>query len=129
VTLIDSSVWIECWRNAESATALKVRELIINGEACLTGIVLTEILQGARSADEMEYLKSILADIPRVPLDEETFVRAAEITFLLRKKGLRVNTIDTVIAAAGIINHVDVFTLDEHFRLIQKVSPLNLVEV
>ncbi len=92
----------------------------------MIGIILTEILQGARTMEEMEYLNTILADIPRLPLSEDTFVKAAEIYFQLKKTGKTVHTVDTIIAAAAIINNVEVFSLDEHFKLIQKVAPLKL---
>lgn len=126
MVLIDSSVWIEYWRTADSEVSRKVRKLIRDKEVCITAIILTEILQGARTLEEMDYIKTILAGIPRLPLDEEIFLKAAELSFNLKRTGKTINTIDSVIAAAAFLNNAEVFTLDEHFKLIQKVAPLKL---
>jgi predicted nucleic acid-binding protein len=126
VTLIDSSVWIAFWRGSDPDISRKVRELIKADRACITGIILTELLQGARTPDEMDYLKGILSDIPRLPLTEEVFVKAAELSFQLKKLGKTVHTTDVIIAASALLGRAEVFTLDEHFRLVKLVAPLRL---
>jgi len=126
VTLIDSSVWIAFWRGSDADISRKVRELIKADRACITGIILTELLQGAKTTGEMDYLKGILSDIPRLPLTEEVFVKAAEMSFQLKKLGKTVHTTDVIIAASALIHRAEMFTLDEHFKHLKLVVPLKL---
>jgi len=129
VTLIDSSVWIEYWRYSGSDVSARVGKLIKEKKVCIIGIILTEILQGAKTKVEMEYLDTILADIPRLPLNEDVFIKAAEISYQLKRTGKTVNTIDAIIAAAAVLNHTDLFTLDKHFKLVQQVAHLKLTSL
>jgi predicted nucleic acid-binding protein len=100
--LIDSSVWIEYFRPKGSTKAKeKVRAILQKEEAVCCGIVLIEILRGAKSEKEYQFLKEALTALPQIPLDEEVIERASNWGYQLDRKGKCVSTTDLLIAAAA----------------------------
>ncbi len=100
--LIDSSVWIEYFRPKGSAKAKeKVREILQREEAVSCGIVLIEILRGAKNEREYQFLKEALTALPQIPLDEEVIERASKWGYQLDRKGKYVSTTDLLIASAA----------------------------
>jgi len=67
--LIDSSVWIEYFRAKGSAVAKRrVREILKNEEALCCGVVVVEILRGARDEKDFSTLKDSLLFLPQLPI-------------------------------------------------------------
>jgi predicted nucleic acid-binding protein len=56
--LVDTSVWIEYFRNAESVTAATLDEILDDHEVCVPKIVLAELMQGAKSARELAVIEN-----------------------------------------------------------------------
>lgn len=78
----------------------------------LTGIVITEILQGLkRHVEQIEHLLSLFDRIE--PSGFATFRDAAGIYRLARAKGVTLTTMDTLIAAIAREHRAAVFTLDK----------------
>ena len=91
----------------------------------VTGVVVTEILQGLRR------------DVPRIeqflsqwdllePRGFFTYGEAAAISRRARSQGISLKTIDTVIASIAIENDASLFSLDRDFSDIALVSSLRL---
>ncbi len=100
--LIDSSVWIEYFRPKGSTKAKeKVRQILQREEAVSCGIVLIEILRGAKSEKEYRLLKEVLTALPQIPLDEDVIDRASQWGYQLDRMGKHVSTTDLLIAAAA----------------------------
>ena len=57
--LVDTSAWIEFFRKKDPYYKV-ILELIDNGKVCCLGIVLAELLQGAKSQKELDVLKEFL---------------------------------------------------------------------
>ena len=57
VVLVDSSVWIDLLRDAQTAQTLALRRLLPEGEAALAPVIYQEILQGAASSERFTRLK------------------------------------------------------------------------
>jgi len=124
--LVDSSVWIDFFNSAPGPAGDELRELIRDAEPfALTGVVVTEILQGlTRDARRIEqYLSQWELLEPR---GFRTYREAAAIFRLARSKGVSLTTIDALIAAIALEHRVSVFTLDKDFSRIARLTGLPL---
>lgn len=94
----------------------------------LTGVVVTEILQGlARDVSRIErYLSQWDLLEPR---GLQTYREAAAIFRLGRVKGVSLTTIDVLIAAIALEHRASVFTLDKDFARIAALTGLRLYPV
>ena len=119
--LIDTTVWIEYFRTC-SKTGDALEALIKEGSVWLCGIVLLEILQGVKTAEEKSKISEILSDLPYIEMSKSLWQSASEISASLRKNGLNIPLSDILIAAIAIRNKSPVFTLDKHFEQIPDVK-------
>ena len=125
--LVDTSVWIEYFRKREPYYGMVTR-LIDDERVCSTGIILAELMQGAKSEKEI----SILADFPQVfsfiPEAQKLWLDAGRLAFNLRRKGLTIGLSDCYIAVAAASIRVQVATLDSHFNALCKPARITLFE-
>jgi predicted nucleic acid-binding protein len=124
--LIDSSVWIDFFSTAPGRAGGELRRMIADSESfALTGVVITEILQGlTRDASRIErYLSQW--DLLE-PSGFRTYREAAAIFRLGRAKGVSLTTMDVLIAAVALEHGASVFTLDKDFYRIAHLTGLPL---
>jgi predicted nucleic acid-binding protein len=124
--LVDSSVWIDFFSTAPGRAGTELRRMISDGEPfALTGVVVTEILQGlTRDVRRIEQYLS-LWDLLE-PRGLRTYREAAAIFRLGRAKGVSLTTIDVLIAAVALEHQASVFTLDKDFSRIARLTGLPL---
>src|SRR5450759_1007456 len=105
LTLVDTSAWTRFFRKKPDspATADEVERLLVENSACYTQPVFLELVVGT---------------------GESEWQRALQIAAALRRKGLRVDIVDLVVAATATINKVRLLHHDKHFRQIASVSDL-----
>jgi tRNA(fMet)-specific endonuclease VapC len=120
--LIDTSIWIEFFNRDSSQPGDLLQQLLLEGRAATTGIILTELLQGAKLEKEFEAILSIVSAVPVLEATLETWVQAGRISFGLRRKGITIPTTDFVIATIAIQNECQVFSLDPHFNKIPNLK-------
>ena len=123
--LVDTSAWIEFFRK-KAPYYEAILELIDNGIICCVGIVLAELLQGAKCQREFEVLKEFLYVFDFLPESTEMWKKAGEVSYLLRHKGKAIGLSDCYISVITISNNVQLLTLDRHFETIGKEVELNL---
>lgn len=126
--LADTSVWVELLRGGASAAGRELYRLIEEEEdVCLTGIVLTEILQGIRSDREAATVRDYLLDFPILePKGLETYLAAAQIFRQCRQKGRTIRkTVDCIIAAICIEHQLILLHQDRDFDSIAACTRLN----
>ena len=100
--LNDSSVWVEYFRQAGSlGVKERVRQILQREEAVSCGIIMVEILRGAKNEKEFQTLKESLWSLPQISLDDAVIERAAQWGFLLERKGKIIPTTDLFIASAA----------------------------
>ena len=100
--LLDSSVWIEYLRpNGAAGIRERVRGIIEREEAVCCGIVLVEVLRGAKREKNYSALDEALRALPQLPLDDRVIEQAARWGFVLGSKGVTVSTTDLLIASAA----------------------------
>jgi tRNA(fMet)-specific endonuclease VapC len=120
--LVDTSIWIEYFNHRRSQSGEAVEDLLRKGRVIITGIVLTELLQGARLKSEFDaILESILA-LPFLDATLNTWVEAGRISYSLRKRGVTVPTTDVIIASLAIERQCLLFSLDSHFDRIPGIK-------
>jgi predicted nucleic acid-binding protein len=110
--LIDSSAWIEYLRpNGSKKVKDKVRDILEKDDAATCGIVVVEILRGAKDDRLFETLKETLLSLPQIQMNNEVIEKAAQWGYTLDRKGKTVSTTDLFIAAAAsdkaVVLHVD----------------------
>ncbi len=110
--LIDSSAWIEYLRPTGSKKVKeRVREVLEKDEAVTCGIVVVEILRGAKDDKMFKLLKETLLSLPQIPINNEVIEKAAQWGYTLDKKGKTISTTDLFIASAAsekaVVLHVD----------------------
>lgn len=124
--LVDTSIWIEYFNKPESPFGPALDKLIKNGNAFAAGIVLTELLQGAKIEKEFEAILENFTALPFFDATINTWIKAGKISFTLRRKGITIPTTDLIIASLALENNSSVFTLDPHF---EKIPDLKLYTI
>ncbi|MBI4681265.1 MAG: PIN domain-containing protein [Nitrospirae bacterium] len=119
--LADTSIWIEFFKPA-SATGKKLESLLIKNSVWTCGIVLFELLQGVRSDAEKKQISEALSDLKYLEISKPLWMKSADISASLKKKGLTLPLSDIFIASIAIENNLSVFTLDKHFEQIPGVK-------
>lgn len=116
--LIDSSVWIEYLRPQRSAKIKdRVKELLKSGDVVVCGIVLIEILRGAKNKRDFDKLYESFLALPQIPTDEEVIKRASKWGFEMDRKGKVVSTTDLIIASAA-YKKARLLHMDSDFKMI-----------
>ena len=123
--LVDTSAWIDYFNKPDSKTGKTVEQILRKRRALLAGIVLTEILQGAKIKTEFEAILESMLVLPLLEASLTTWIEAGRISFALRKKGITIPTTDLIIASLALENNCSILTLDPHFQKIPGVKPFN----
>lgn len=124
--LIDTSIWIEYFRTPGSSFSDAVSSLLRNGEACYTDIIALELIRGAKTRKELSVLETLFNTIEQLTATETSFREAGLLGYHLARKGTTLGTVDLLIARLAIEHKIPLFTCDQHFKAIEKGSPLKL---
>lgn len=127
--IIDTSVWIESFRpQCDKALGHHVKDLILNGQVLIPGIIKTELLRGAKNKKEYNRLNELLKGLEYLPVSEEFWEKLSVFSFELFRKGVTVPLIDTYIALLCIENNISILHNDKHFDLIAKKFQLKILK-
>ena len=123
--LIDTSAWIDFFRNSTGVIGDLVNDLILNDTAYIAGPIMAELLHGVRSEKEASQLEFIFTTIPYLEVDQHDWIQTGNTLLRLRKNGLSVPLTDVLIANIAVRNNAAVLTLDKHFQHlpVECVSP------
>jgi predicted nucleic acid-binding protein len=130
VILVDTSAWIEFTRGTGSAVHRRLAGAIAEDEPlATTGIVLLELLAGARDETQAEALRRLLARCRFLPLQEPNDHEVAAALFRgLRQRGLTIRALpDSLIAAVALRNRAALLHADRDFDAIASVAPLRVL--
>jgi len=125
--LIDTSIWIDYFRNKSSKISEKVDSILSNHEVYVPKIVIAELIQGAKSEREISVIEDFLGAFNIIDQKEDTWLKTGKLCFNLRKKGKNINLTDCYIAIIADEHKCQIFTLDEHFKEIQKMLSITLI--
>ena len=122
--LVDSSVWIEHFRDARSDELDCLRNALSGGgpKLAVGDLILAEVLQGFRAISQLETAIAAFEALDCVVLGgRRRAIRAAENYRLMRSKGVTVrSTIDCLIATFCIDEGVPLLHNDRDFAPFEK---------
>lgn len=117
--LADTSAW-----NRSGVAFDRWSELVARGDVAVSPPVLLELLYAARSARDARALRSQLASLPHLPLDERAsaaaLVTQAALTERAQHRGPR--PMELLIAAVAEVNDAILLHYDRHFDAIARVT-------
>jgi tRNA(fMet)-specific endonuclease VapC len=125
--LIDTSVWIDYFKNKSSGVSEKVDKILSENEVYVPKIVLAELIQGAKSEREITVIKDFIDAFHIIDQKEDSWIKAGQFSYNLKKRGKSVNLIDCYISVIAQEYNCKIFTLDERFKEIQRIADINLV--
>lgn len=82
----------------------------------MTGVVLAEVIQGVREPEAAAALATYLQRLPYVEADKDTWTRAGELSYRLRRQGRAIPLTDLVVAAIALKHDHHLYAVDEHFQ-------------
>lgn len=126
MVVIDSTVWIHYLRTPDTPIGQELVRLLNANEVAVVGMVLAEVLQGARVKAEVDRLEGIFRSLPFLEGNRETWATAGKLAFQLRREGRAVPVTDLAVAAVAMEHDCTLYTLDQHF---QRIPGLKLHEI
>lgn len=127
--LIDTSVWIEYFRDAAFSFQSQMDKIMESDEVYVPRIVLAELLQGAKSDKELSVIEDFLDAFHIIDQTEDTWIKAGRLSFKLKKQGKSIHLVDCYIAVIAQEHGCKIFTLNRHFDEIQKELNISLVKL
>jgi predicted nucleic acid-binding protein len=127
--LVDTSVWIDFFNGVSSAPRVSLRKLLqAEEEVCISGYILTEILQGFKEDRDFEAARTHLLHLPMLEIPiPESYINAAQLYRRCRKQGITIRkTADCLIAQTAIENGVALLHNDREFDRIASVCRLQI---
>ena len=115
--LVDSSVWIDAFRNRSTLQTIRLRSLLGNEELAIGDLILVELLQGTDSERDFQRVRLRMLGFPSIEIGgNEIAVQAARYYRELRGLGITVRkTIDTLIATRCILDGHELLYSDRDF--------------
>lgn len=115
--LVDSSVWIDYFRSADTPQVELLDSLLGRSPIAVGDLIAAEVLQGARSEREYRRVKAALEAFDHIDLASyDLAIKASENLRTLRAKGVTVRkTIDTLIASRCIADNLTLLHADRDF--------------
>ena len=121
--LVDSSVWIDYFRGSENTGTLDL--LIEENLLTVNDLVLAELVPYLKIKRQHKLL-SLLQEVRRIPLKID-WKEIIEMQIKCIRSGInKMGIPDSIIAQNAIQNGLVLYSLDRHFRLITKCTPLSV---
>ncbi len=128
--VVDTSVWIDFFRDADSWQVDTLAALVEEDEGiALTDVVFTELLQGVRDDRAAKSLERRLAAFDIFRLDDlEDFRRASRLYRQARRAGFTITrTLDCLIASVCVREDVPLLHADTDFDRLASSTDLRVV--
>ena len=130
--LVDTSAWIDFLSGVNSPQRWMLHRLLEEDqEISITGIILTEILQGIKGDKNFQITRDHLLELPFVePKGRVTYINAARIYRECRKKGKTIrSTVDCIIAAICLENGFSILHKDSDYAVIADCTGLKVIKL
>lgn len=115
--IIDTCAWIDFLRSEKGILGNYVASAIEKDQALLCGVVMTELLQGAKGKKEkqQQQLDLLISGIEILDTVNQDWINAGLCLQNLRSKGITLPVTDALIATVALRNAIPVLTVDKHF--------------
>jgi predicted nucleic acid-binding protein len=128
--LVDTSVWLEFFRIKGAPYGQTLDRLLEEERVCTTNLIKAEIIPGARTPKQFHELKDYFDALPLVTEPSSLWDDIIETQFHLKRKGINgISIPDLIIAVVTTANQKTLFSKDSDFKLIQRVLPIQLLEI
>lgn len=124
--LIDTSVWIDYFRQSDEDLEKEVENLIQDDEVCTCSLVLAELLHGARDKKEQALLEEHFVSLHWLEEESKDWIRAGRLAFAMKKKGKTTNLSDCYLAILAQDQKCQVYSLDKHLKMFELEGVLRL---
>lgn len=118
---IDTSAWVEYFRGPSRELGEAVDFALDEGRAIGAGVILTELLQGARDEQSMKKIEDLFDALPLLDMGPDTWKAAGRLSNRYKKKGIVLPLPDVLVAQLCIENNAFLLTTDRHFERIREV--------
>jgi len=117
VILVDSSVWVEYFRSADTPQVALLDSLFGRSPLAVGDLIAAEVLQGVRDEREFKWVKKTLDAFDHIDLaGYDLAVKASENYRSLRAMGITIRkTVDTLIATRCIEDRLTLLHADRDF--------------
>jgi len=115
--IVDTSIWIEYFKNNKDIAEF-IDDGLDRGCVYIVGPIISELLQGVRSDEELNMLSMYIDAVPQFKFETRDWIDVGVISYSLRKKGFTIPLTDIMIAVIAKNNGAAVYTLDKHFSYI-----------
>ncbi|KKJ00702.1 type II toxin-antitoxin system VapC family toxin [Prochlorothrix hollandica] len=123
--LIDTSVWVNVFRDRTGQYKQQLEDLIQDQTVYLTRFTQLELLQGSKNNQEWTLLATYLEEQDYLELAATSWVAAARIYYDLRRQGLTVRSpIDCCITQVALEHRTILVHNDRDFDTIAQICPL-----
>lgn len=116
--LVDTSVWIDFFRKKEPSYS-RVLKLLDEDKICCIGLILAELIQGAKSREEVKTIKDFTYVFSFLDESGKLWEKAGELAYSLKRSGKQIGLSDCYIAIASNNEKVGILTLDNHLDTIR----------
>jgi predicted nucleic acid-binding protein len=133
VYIVDSSAWIEYFRETGSRAHLQVR-IMVRRESPNAGVtepVIMELLAGARSRENYMRLERLMDAMPLCSVNPVSdFTEAGALYRYLREKGITIRSkVDCLIAATAARRDATIVHADRDFDVIASRYPVQVMSL
>lgn len=127
---VDTSIWSLALRRDtptdHPAVALLRKALTEGDNIVIAGIVLQELLQGFHGPKDQARIIERLQVLPLLHPTRDTYIQAARLRNVCRRRGVQLGTIDALIAQLCIEHDLALLTADNDFVHAARFVPLRL---
>ena len=125
IFLIDTSIWLNLFRDKSDTTKELIWSTIGSNEIALTRFIQMEMLQGANDGREWSLLSDYLEDQLYLETTTKSWSQAARIYYDLRRQGITVRSpINCCIAQIAMDHDAVLLHEDRDFERIADIRPL-----
>ena len=123
--LVDTSAWIDFFRKIEPCHSI-LMQLMADERVCSVGLIVAELMQGAKSENELSVFRDFAHVFPFLPESSKIWQAAGELSFQLRRKGKTLGLSDCYIAVAAREGNAEILTQDRHFEIMKDEARIQL---
>lgn len=122
MVLVDTSAWIEYFRDGEPSVVQGVEYCLDQETVAIGDLVYCEVMQGVRSPRQLEEISSLFLSLPHYEMVGFLMAeRAARNYRMLRSRGVTVRkTVDVLIGTFCAENGLQIIHYDRDFDLMAK---------
>jgi len=114
--LIDTSAWVDFLRARGGVLGDVVERALSDDTALMCGVVVAELLQGAKGQKEVQQLEFLFANVACLPVLPDDWHDAGRALQALRLRGVTLPLSDAIIASVAKRHGVSILTADAHFK-------------